>query len=340
MSWRDDILAVMRHEEVSPVPFTLGIDGGIAQKMDEHYGTADWRKKLVPYIAGVGGAPYIPFTEPIDECHVRDAYGGIWRNDLNIPHHSQVALPEPDLDGFDMPEAGKLLPPETVDKMKDACAHHTESFVNIALGGGVWEICWHIRGFENALMDSAMNPEFFGELAQLAADQIIAYVDLVKDIPADGMMLGDDWGGQQGVLLGGELWREYMKPQWKRIVDAIHDAGKYAVNHSCGSVAEIMPDIVDIGLDILENLQPETAGMDPYKLKRDYGDDITLWGGLGSQSIIPFGTPEELRTEIEQLCAKMGRNGGYILATTKGIMADTPLENAIAVFEAFTEQIS
>ncbi|MFC1718500.1 uroporphyrinogen decarboxylase family protein [Candidatus Poribacteria bacterium] len=338
MSWRDDVLAVMQHKEVHPIPFTLGIDGGIAEKMDEHYGTSDWRKKLVPYIAGVGGVPYIPFTEAIDENHSYDAYGGIWRNDLNIPHHTQVALSEPDLDGLNMPEPSKILPPETIDKMKDTCQQRRDSFTNIGLGGGVWEICWHIRGFENALMDTALNPEFFRELVQLAADQIIAYIELARDVPADGMMLGDDWGGQQGVLLGGELWREYMKPQWARIIGAIHDTGKYAINHSCGSVAEIMPDIVEIDLDILENLQPETAGMDPYELKRKYGNKITLWGGLGSQSIIPFGTPEGLRTEIRKLCTEMGRGGGYILSTTKGVMHDTPPENAIAVYEAFIEQ--
>jgi uroporphyrinogen decarboxylase len=338
MSWRDDILAVMSHKEVRPVPFTLGIDGGIAQKMDEYYGSADWRNKLVPYIVGVGGAPYIPFIETMENGLLRDAYGGTWRNDMNIPHHVQVALPEPTLEGFEMPDPNKLLPPEAVNNIKEACKHHTNSFTNVGLGGGVWEICWHIRGFENALMDAALNPEFFGKLTELAADMIIAYVDLVKDVPADSMMLGDDWGGQQGVLLGGELWREFLKPQWIRIVDAIHDTGKYAINHSCGSVAEIMPDIVDINLDILENLQPETAGMNPYELKRKYGDKITLWGGLGSQSIIPFGTPEQLRAEIKKLCSEMGHNGGYILSTTKGVMHDTPLENAIAVYEAFIEQ--
>lgn len=338
MNWREDILAVINHEEVRPVPFTLGIDGGIANKMDEYYGSADWRKKLVPYIAGVGGAPYIPFTDPIDEVHIHDAYGGIWRNDLNIPHHSQVALPKPNLDNFIMPEPARLLPPETIDKMRDACERNKNSFTNIALGGGVWEICWHIRGFENALMDAALNPDFFMELAQLAGDHIIAYIDLVRDVPADGMMLGDDWGGQQGVLLGRELWCKFMKPQWERIIDAIHSAGKIAINHSCGSVAEIMPDIVDMDLDILENLQPETAGMNTYELKRNYGERIALWGGLGSQSIIPFGTPEELRSEIKKLCTEMGSGGGYILSTTKGVMHDTPLENAIAVYEAFIKQ--
>ncbi|MDQ1327870.1 MAG: Uroporphyrinogen deCOase protein, partial [Candidatus Poribacteria bacterium] len=133
MSWRDDILAVMSHKEVRPVPFTLGIDGGIAQKMDEYYGTADWRNKLVPYIVGVGGAPYIPFIETMENGLLRDAYGGIWRNDMNIPHHVQVGLPEPTLKGFEMPDPNRLLPPESINNIKEACKHHTNSFTIMGL---------------------------------------------------------------------------------------------------------------------------------------------------------------------------------------------------------------
>ena len=105
-----------------------------------------------------------------------------------------------------------------------------------------------------------------------------------------------------------------------------------------GSVAAIMPDVVDIGLDCLESVQPEAAGNDPYLFKREYGRDITFWGGLGSQSIIPFGTPEKLRDEIGRLLREMAAGGGYILSPAKGLMPDTPVENAAAIVESFVEQ--
>ena len=98
-----------------------------------------------------------------------------------------------------------------------------------------------------------------------------------------------------------------------------------------------MPDIVEIGLDVLESVQPEAAGMNPYELKRRWGDKITFWGGLGSQSTIPFGTPQEIRGEIRKLRREMSSGGGYILAPAKPIRPETPLENAIAVYEAFLE---
>jgi uroporphyrinogen decarboxylase len=99
-----------------------------------------------------------------------------------------------------------------------------------------------------------------------------------------------------------------------------------------------MPDIIEIGLDVLQSVQPEPTGMDPYQLKRDFGDQITLWGGLGSQHTIPFGSPEEIRTEIARLCHELGRGGGYILAPAKPLQPETPTENAAAVVEAFLEQ--
>jgi uroporphyrinogen decarboxylase len=110
------------------------------------------------------------------------------------------------------------------------------------------------------------------------------------------------------------------------------------ISHSCGSLAEILPDLVEIGLDVYESVQPEAKDNNPYELKRKYGDKLTFWGGLGSQSTIPFGTPEEIKAEVARLCREMGKGGGYILGAAKDIQPETPVENAAAVIEAFLEQ--
>ena len=153
----------------------------------------------------------------------------------------------------------------------------------------------------------------------------------------DAIWFGDDWGDQRGIIIGPKRWREYLKPRWAKIYAAVHRHDMFVIHHSCGSVADIMPDIIEIGLDVLESVQPEAAGMNPYELKRQWGDKLTFFGGLGSQSTIPFGTPEEIRAEVRRLRAEMGRDGGYILAPAKSLQPGTPTENAVAVFEAFTE---
>jgi uroporphyrinogen decarboxylase len=110
------------------------------------------------------------------------------------------------------------------------------------------------------------------------------------------------------------------------------------LTHCCGSIEEILPDLIEIGLDVYQSVQPEAANSNPYDLKRKYGDRMTFWGGLGSQSTIPFGTPEGIRAEVARLCREMGRGGGYILSGSKHLQPETPTENAAAVVEAFLEQ--
>ena len=112
--------------------------------------------------------------------------------------------------------------------------------------------------------------------------------------------------------------------------------GKLALSHCCGSVADVMSDIVEIDLDVLESVQPEA--MNSYELKQNYGDKICFWGGLGSQSVIQFGSPREIRAEVQRLCNEMGRGGGYVLAPAKALQPETPTENAAAVVEAFLAQ--
>jgi uroporphyrinogen decarboxylase len=117
----------------------------------------------------------------------------------------------------------------------------------------------------------------------------------------------------------------------------VHDAGKITLNHCCGNVEAIIPDLIEIGLDVLQCIQPEA--MNPYQLKRQWGDKITFWGGLGSQSTIPFGSPEQIANEVKRLCTEMSVGGGYILGPAKPLQPGTPVENAFAVLEAFTNQV-
>jgi uroporphyrinogen decarboxylase len=155
-------------------------------------------------------------------------------------------------------------------------------------------------------------------------------------LPVDAVMFGDDWGDQRGVIVGPERWRRFFKARWAKLYDAVHRAGKLVITHCCGNITDIVPDAVEIGLDVLESCQPEA--MNVYELKRRYGRRLTFWGGLGSQSIIPFGTPAAIRREVRRLCRDLGRGGGYILAPAKSLQPETPTANAVAVVEAFTHQ--
>ena len=185
------------------------------------------------------------------------------------------------------------------------------------------------------MMDCVAEPDFFAEVLDRLTDLYLAQVEQCADVDADAIMFGDDWGEQRGVMIGPERWREFMKPRYAKIYEAAHAQGKVTISHCCGSVADIMPDIIEIGLDVLESVQPEAAGMNPYDLKARWGDKITFWGCLGSQSTIPFGTPAGIHEEVGRLKREMGAGGGYILAPAKALQPETPTENAAAVYEAF-----
>ena len=333
----DIVRGQVRHEETPEVPYTLPFEQAVGERLDAHYGGTEWRGRIVPYTCGVGAVDTDP-KEPIDDTYVRDGFGGIWRQDCRPWHLEKPPLPEPSFDGYEFPKAESFFRPEWKEAAKTRCAERADSFLIGNLGWGLFERSWNLRGFENALMDAMAEPDFYEEMLDRLTELYLAFVEYTADLPIDGILFGDDWGDQRGVILGPARWRKFLKPRWAKIYEAVHAHGKLVMSHSCGSVAEIMPDIIEIGMDVLESCQPEAAGMNPYELKRKWGDKIAFWGCLGSQSTIPRGTPEEIRREVKRLKTEMPRGGGFILAPAKPLQPETPTENAAAVVEAFTRQ--
>jgi len=337
MTPREIVLEQIHHRATAPVPYTLGFEGDVGERLDAHYGSAAWRDDLVPYIARCGGVD-TRRHESLDEARDRDLFGSIWRIDRRPFHLEQPGLAAPTLEGYDFPGPERFIDDDFEEKVGANLAAHPDSFTVINMGWGLWENCWGIRGFENAMTDCVTEPEFFEELLERLTELFEHYIARCASLPADGIMFGDDWGEQRGVMIGPQRWRRFLKPRYARLYRAVHDQGKVVLSHCCGSVSDIMGDITEIGLDVLESVQPEADGMNPYELKRQWGDRITFWGGLGSQSTIPFGTPDQVRAEVGRLCREMGEGGGYILAPAKGLQPETPTENAVAVVEAFTRQ--
>ena len=351
MTPREIVLAQIRHRETTPVPFTLGFEGDVADRLDAHYGGKSWRDRLTPYIVRCGGIPTMD-KEPLSgtgvppvlhgrDAHAtygRDKFGTLWRLDLRPFHLEVPAMQQPSFDGYAFPTADVFLAPGLKETVEQAKREHPGSFTLVNVPWGLWEHCWAIRGFENALMDCIAEPDFFEELLDRLTNLFLAHVAQCAAVPTDAIMFGDDWGDQRGVTVGPDRWRKFFKPRYAKIYDAVRAQGKLIISHCCGSVCDIMPDIIEIGLNVLESCQPEARGMNPYELKKRWGDKITFWGCLGSQSTIPFGTPADIRGEVRHLCKEMGRGGGFILAPAKSLQPETPTENAAAVVEAFTRQ--
>jgi uroporphyrinogen decarboxylase len=334
MNPKELVYAQIQHQETWPVPYTLEFDGDVDLALDRHYGDHSWRGLLSSAILRI--PPPVPWVDESSVPHYIDPYGTVWRTDRR-PHYVETApLSEPDLDRLHFPDMEVFFTAEWREEADAFIREHPDRFLVAAFSLGLFERSWTLRGFEEALMDSAANPDFYDALIEGIARHQMQIVERLLELPVDGIMFSDDWGYQEGVLLGPKNWRRYLKPRLKRMYQLTHEGGKLALSHCCGSVAEVMSDIVEIGLDVLESVQPEA--MNPYELKQQYGDRICFWGGLGSQSVIQFGSPQEIREEVQRLCSEIGKGGGYILAPAKALQPGTPVENAAAVVESFLDQ--
>jgi len=336
MTPREIVLEQIHHRRTPTVPYTLRFEGDIDEQLNAHYGGDDWRDRLTTYIIRVG-AVETNVSEPVDDEHFRGGFGELWRSDRRPWHLETPPLAAPTLDGYDFPTPESFFRPDWKAQGFATCDATADTFLIGDLGWGLFERSWTLRGFENALMDAALNEDFYIEMLDRLVELYLAFVDYTVDLPVDAILFGDDWGDQRGVILGPERWRKLIKPRWAKIYAAVHDAGKIVMSHSCGSVAEIIPDIIEIGMDVLESVQPEAAGMNPYELKARWGDKLTFWGALGSQSTLGQGTSDDVRAEVAHLCSEMARGGGYILAPAKPLQPGMPIENAVALVEALAE---
>jgi len=167
--------------------------------------------------------------------------------------------------------------------------------------------------------------EYYRRLAQTCHDY------------ADILYYGDDFASQQGLLLNPQMWREYFLPCWERLFAIAHDHGMRSMMHMCGGVREVLGDLIDVGLDIYDVVQLNAKGNDPEELKREFGADITFYGGMDTQKILPYGTPKEIRYAVRQLVDTFGKGGGFILTSSHFMMDDVPIENVLAFYEEAQE---
>jgi uroporphyrinogen decarboxylase len=156
-------------------------------------------------------------------------------------------------------------------------------------------------------------------------------LEMVLSADVDGILLGCDWGSQQALMMGPENWRRYIGPRHARLFKRVRAAGKYAFLHSCGNILDVLPDVVDMGVQVLNPVQPEC--MDIGEIKTRFGRDLTFWGGISTQQTLPNGSPADVRREIRDVATLLGAGGGYILAPAQAIQDDVPLENCLALIE-------
>lgn len=218
----------------------------------------------------------------------------------------------------------------------------TQYAVSLSLGCNLLEWSQYLFGMENAYMHMAGEKgkfiRFLDRLTELHLETLNRVLPALRGL-VDILVVGDDLGTQRGPQISRRMYRELFLPRHKKIyAHAKKISGAHIFLHSCGGIFELIPDFIEAGVEILNPVQTGARGMEPARLKREFGRDLTFWGGgCDTQNILPFGTPEEVRDDVRRRLEILMPGGGFVWNQIHNIMADTPPENIVAMLEAAME---
>ncbi len=210
------------------------------------------------------------------------------------------------------------------------------------ISGVIYESCWYMMGFARFYEALATEPH----LVEAMLDHVLAYwldfeAGFLEAVGAhvDVVMVGDDLGGQGGPLLSPEMYRRLVKPRQAKLYELIHSKTQAKLwYHSCGAVRELLPDLIEIGAEVINPVQVSARGMDTAELKREFGKDLVFWGGgCDTQHVLPRGTPEDVRAEVRRRCSDLAPGGGFVFTAVHNIQPDVPPENVLTMYEEARE---
>lgn len=201
----------------------------------------------------------------------------------------------------------------------------------------IFECAWALRGYERLLTDFALNPELAERILNIPYRYHLAAAKKLTQMGVDMIWIGDDVGAQHAMLISPKMWRKFLKPRLANLIAELKDINPQVkvAYHSDGTIYPIIPDLIEIGLDVLNPIQP--ACMDPVQLKDDFGDKLCFWGSIDEQHTLPFGSAGDVHNEVLTRLETLGKNGGLILGPTHHVQLDTPMENFWAMVNTITQ---
>jgi uroporphyrinogen decarboxylase len=341
-------------QEPDRVPAYITVTPQVAEQLSRYQGIESYTEAdsplsanrisftelLVPLgndVVGIGAcSPTAAPTEEIepgvfiDEWQVRYRRSSYYVEMVGHPlAHAETPL---EIEQFSFPDpqaAGRFdLAKETVERYGEEYA------VCGDLECTIFESAWHLTGFEKLLIDMALEKEYVFTLMECIMGYSIGVGRELIRLGADFLWLGDDVGTQRGMLISPEIWRKVLKPRMRRVIEELRAENpeiKFAY-HCCGSYYPIIPDLLEIGVDVLNALQPKATDMDLARIKKRFGDRACLFGGLDIQEVLPFGTLQAVEREVKRVLSAAAPGGGYILAGAHNIQPDTSSEKVETVF--------
>lgn len=353
MKHRDRVIQALNHVETARPPFQATFVPEYANKLQKEFNLApkrtdphhrEWYGYDLEVLtgqdalqAGVGWCTnyYLEDGPYIDEWNVQwsvDKYQTPFGNGVNtnIAKHpfrddDKAAL------NFKAPNPNRKVLYSHLERLLKE--YQQEYYIIGRVHCTIFETAWALRGMDTLMTDFYINPGIANHLLNETGNYHLEVAKNMAKMGVDMIWLGDDMGSETSLLIDPELWREYFKPRMAKIIrelKKIKNDIKIAY-HTDGYNYDIIPDFIEIGIDVLNPIQTEC--MDPEKLKKEYGDELCFFGGISVQSTLPFGSTQDIKEEYLWLKNSLGKNGGWICAPTHHVQLDTPLENFFALLK-------
>ncbi len=325
---RERVWQAIRHRQPDRVPYHISYTEPARKKLESYYGSPDLESLLGNHMAKQ--RIRLPYEE-VRPGFWRDEFGVVWNKtiDQDIGIVDFYPLQDRSLAGYRFPDPHD---PRRSAGLPAFIAANPDRFRFLSVSYSLFERAWTLRSMPELMVDMIEAPAFVDELLDriTAFNLAVLEDDLVYDV--DAVIFGDDWGQQRGLLFSPRLWRRFIKPRLALMYGAVKRAGKAVMIHSCGKVQELLPELIELGLDVFNPFQPDV--MNPYEMKQQYGDRLTFYGGMSVQRLLPFGTPQQIRDEARRMVDQVGRAGGFIYAPSHDLPGDIPIENMVALIDA------
>lgn len=279
--------------------------------------------------------PAFKFVKPVEcingVCRSIDHWGTAWVED----GHGGKTEFHPLEAGYHLMESHTFPDPHDPDLFtaaEQALAQRNDRYVLASVWFTLFERLWMLRGFNNMLLDPYTDEANFFRLRDIVLEFALGCVDEWLKRGVDGIFFSDDWGSQHGLLISPGDWRTYWRPAYEQLFRRVRDGGSHVWMHLCGDIREILPDLIDIGLNVLNPVQPQA--MPIHDLASRFGGHVCFNGGADVQGVLVTGTPDDVRAHVRELLDTFAKpQGGYVLTTSHGIMPETPLDNIAALYE-------
>lgn len=329
VNYRERVLKAIRHEQTDILPYHLDLTEEVHERLVKQFGE-QFLEQSGSHLAQERNESFTTLSE----TRFKDMFCVVWNReqegDFGIV--ADYLLKDSEFGDYVFPVPDEKLIREKCERLQSK----TDQFRMYIIGFSLFERAWTLRSMEELLIDFKLNPEFAEELLDKIVEYNLAVVEIVSEYDIDCIFYGDDWGQQKGLIMGPALWRQFIKPRLKKMYDAAKKHGMFVAQHSCGDISEVFPDLIEIGLDIYNTFQPEIY--DVAKMKQLYGDKITFYGGISTQTLLPHAAPDKVKSEMRRLMNIIGKNGGYIVAPTHSMPNDIPTENILAFLELLKNQ--